>query len=158
MHGSSSCLSYLCVMSIIDYRLLRTAMDDDYRLLLSDISNGTHHSNYSTFLKSDFDSLSTSDGLVLLDSCCIVLPLGAVKPILQLLHASHSGINKTLVLARSLILLARNGERHQTTYFPLLCLCSCAIIPTLHSYGHISTFHTPRISHATCGLGPLFFW
>ena len=62
------------------------AIDDDYRLLLSDIPNGTHHSNYSSFLKSDFDSLSTSDGLVLLDSCRIVLPLGAVKPILQLQH------------------------------------------------------------------------
>ena len=79
-----------------------SAIDDDYRLLLSDVPNGTNHSNYSTFLKSDFDSLSTSDGLVLLDSRRIVLPLGAVKPILQLLHASHSGMNKTLVLARSL--------------------------------------------------------
>ena len=41
-------------------------------------------------------SLSVSDGLVLLNSRRIVLPLPAVKPVLQLLHASHSGINKTL--------------------------------------------------------------
>ena len=47
-------------------------------------------------------SLSVSDGLILLDTRRIVLPLPAVKPVLRLLHASHSGINKTLVLARGL--------------------------------------------------------
>ena len=47
-------------------------------------------------------SLSVSDGLVLLDSIRIVLPIPAVKPVLQLLHASHSGINKTIMLARGL--------------------------------------------------------
>ena len=47
-------------------------------------------------------SLSVSDGLVLLDSRRIILPAPAVKLVLQLLHASHSGINKTIVLARGL--------------------------------------------------------
>ena len=55
---------------------------------------------YSRSLKADFDSLSTSDGLVLLDSRLIVLPLPTVKPVLRLLHASHSGVNKTLNYAR----------------------------------------------------------
>ena len=62
----------------------------------------TRHSTDSRHLKAEFDSLSTLDGLVLLDSRCIVLPLPAVKPILRLLYASHSGINKTLTLARGL--------------------------------------------------------
>ena len=39
---------------------------------------------------------------MLLDSKRIVLPLAAVKPILQLLHSSHSGITKTYHLARGL--------------------------------------------------------
>ena len=76
--------------------------DGDYRLLLSDVDNSTHHSAYSFSLKSDLDSLSSSDGLVLLDSRRIVLPVGAIKPILHLLHNSHSGMNKTITLARGL--------------------------------------------------------
>ena len=39
---------------------------------------------------------------VLLDSRRIVLPLPAIRPILNLLHTSHSGINKTITLARGL--------------------------------------------------------
>ena len=46
--------------------------------------------------------LSISDNLVLLDSRRIVLPLRAVKPVLRLLHSSHSGITKTTQLARGL--------------------------------------------------------
>ena len=49
-----------------------------------------------------FNILSLSDGLVLMDSKRIVLPLPSVKPILKLLHASHSGITKTTSLARGL--------------------------------------------------------
>ena len=47
-------------------------------------------------------TLSISDGLVLLDSRRFVLPLPAIRPILNLLHSSHSGVNKTIVLARGL--------------------------------------------------------
>ena len=47
-------------------------------------------------------SLSVSDGLVFLDSRRITLPTPAVKPVLHLLHVSHSGINKTILLARGL--------------------------------------------------------
>ena len=63
---------------------------------------GASTSSYSRSLKSEMASLSVSDGLVLLDSRRIILPIPAVKPVLQLLHASHSGINKTILLARGL--------------------------------------------------------
>ena len=39
---------------------------------------------------------------MLLDSRRIVLPLPAIRPVLNLLHASHSGVNKTIILARGL--------------------------------------------------------
>ena len=71
------------------------AVDDDYRALVQDVLNGTSTSSYSRSLKSDMASLSVSDGLVLLDSRRIVLTAPAVKSVLQLLHVSHSGINKT---------------------------------------------------------------
>ena len=82
--------------------IIYSAIDDDYRLLLSDVKNNSNFSKYSVHLKSDFDSLSISDDLVLLDSRRIVLPLPAIRPILNLLHTSHSGVNKTIVLARGL--------------------------------------------------------
>ena len=64
--------------------VISCALDDDYRALVQDVS------------------LSVLDGLVLLDSRRIILPAPAVKPVLQLLHTSHSGINMTIVLARGL--------------------------------------------------------
>ena len=78
------------------------AVDDDYRLLVQDVLNNTSLSLYSQHLKGSFDSLSVMDNLVLLDSRRIVLPLPAVKPVLRLLHASHSGISKTTNLAKGL--------------------------------------------------------
>ena len=39
---------------------------------------------------------------MLLDSRRIVLPISAIRPILNLLHTSHSGVNKTIALARGL--------------------------------------------------------
>ena len=86
-------ISCLSVTSYSSLDTIFSAIDEAYRLLLSDVPNGTRHSAYSRALKVDFDSLSALDGLVLLDSRRIVLPLPAVKPILRLLHASHSGIN-----------------------------------------------------------------
>ena len=82
--------------------VISRAVDDDYHTLIDDVLNGTSTSSYAQSLKSDMASLSVSDGLVLLDSRRIVLPISGVKPVLQLLHASHSCINKTIVLARSL--------------------------------------------------------
>ena len=53
-------------------------------------------------MRDDRNSLSVSDGLVLLDSLRIVLPLPSVRPIFKLLHSSHSGVNKTIALAKGL--------------------------------------------------------
>ena len=82
--------------------IISRAVDKDYRALVEDVLHGTSTSSYSRCLKSDMASLSVSDGLVLLDSCRIILPIAAVEPVLQLLHASHSGINKTILLTRGL--------------------------------------------------------
>ena len=82
--------------------IIYSAIDEDYRLLLSDVKNSSNFSKYSVNLKSDFECLSLSDDLVLLDSRRIVLPIPAIRPILNLLHTSHSGVNKTIALARGL--------------------------------------------------------
>ena len=80
--------------------VISRAVDDDYRALVQDVLRGTSTSAYSRSLKSEMASLSVSDGLVLLDSRLIVLPtIPAVKPVLRLLHASHTGVNKTILLA-----------------------------------------------------------
>ena len=44
--------------------IIYSAIDDDYRLLLSDVKNNSNFSKYSVHLKSDFDCLSISDDLV----------------------------------------------------------------------------------------------
>ena len=77
-------------------------MDEDYRQLVEDVKNGTSVSQYSQSLKGNSELLSVMDNLVLLDSRRIVLPMSAVKPILKLLHSSHSSITKTNALARGL--------------------------------------------------------
>ena len=82
--------------------VITRAIDDDYRSLIQDVLSNTTKSTYSRSLKSEMSSFSVSNGLVLLDSTRIVLPIPAVKPVLQLLHTSHSGINKTILLARGL--------------------------------------------------------
>ena len=64
-------------------RLIYDAIDDDYRQLVEDVKNGTNISMYSQSLKGSFEILSVSDNLVLLDSRRIVLPISAVKPILN---------------------------------------------------------------------------
>ena len=64
--------------------MVYAAIDDDYKNLISDVKNNTCVSDYSRALKGNVDNLSVSDGLVLLDSRQIVLPLPAIKPILKL--------------------------------------------------------------------------
>ena len=86
-----SCLSQTSQPSI---RIIYDAVDDEYQLVLEDIKNGTTVSTYSQTLNGSLDILSNSDNLVLLDSRRIVLSIPAVKPILKLLHSSHSGITK----------------------------------------------------------------
>ena len=82
--------------------IVYAAIDEDYKNLILDVQNNTCVSSYSRALKGNMDDLSVSDGLVLLDSRRIVLPLSAIKPVLRLLHSSHSGITKTTALARGL--------------------------------------------------------
>ena len=94
-----SCLSQTSQPAI---RLIYNAVDEDYRQLAEDVKNGPNISQYSQSLKGNFELLSVMDNLVLLDSRRIVLPMSAVKPILKLLHSSHSGITKTNNLARGL--------------------------------------------------------
>ena len=94
-----SCLSQTSQPAI---RVIYEAVDDDYRQLLEDVKCGTSISTYSQALKGSLDILSICDNLVLLDSRRIVLPLPAVKPVLKLLHSSHSGMTKTINLARGL--------------------------------------------------------
>ena len=72
------------------------------QLVLGNFFRETCVSTYSRALKGNLDDMSVSDGLVLLDSRRNVLPLSAIKPVLKLLHSSHSGITKTTALARGL--------------------------------------------------------
>ena len=82
--------------------VIYSAVDSDYRQLISDVLDDTRISLYSQQLKGSFDALSVSDNLVLLDSRRIVVPMPAVKRVLQLLHSSHAGMTKTFTLARGL--------------------------------------------------------
>ena len=51
-------ITCLSATSSASLDIIYSSIDEDYRLLLTDINNGTQHSTYSTSLKSDFDSLS----------------------------------------------------------------------------------------------------
>ena len=95
-------ITFLVATSRPSLDVIYSSIDDDYRSLMEDVLSATSSSSYSHSLKSNLDSLSVSDDFVLLNSHRIVLPLPAVKTVLQLLHASHSGINKTLTLTRGL--------------------------------------------------------
>ena len=78
------------------------AIDSDYMKLRHDVRDGTFHSVYASQLKSVMSQLSVDEDLVYLDAARIILPKGAVKKILPLVHTSHIGINKTYELCRSL--------------------------------------------------------
>ena len=74
-----SCLAHTSHPSL---KLVYAAIDEDYTRLISDVQNNSSLSTYSRALKGQMDDLSVSDGLVLLDSRRIVLPLSAIKPCL----------------------------------------------------------------------------
>ena len=94
-------ISCLAMTSQPSLNVVYAAIDDEYKNLIVDVKNNTCVSDYSRALKGNIDNLSVSDGLVLLDSRRIVLPLPAIKPVLKLLHSSHSGITKTCLLYTS---------------------------------------------------------
>ena len=54
--------------------IIYSAIDEDYRLLLSDVKNSSNFSKYSVNLKSDFDCLSLSDNLVPVSYTHLTLP------------------------------------------------------------------------------------
>ena len=72
-------ISCRSVTSLSSLDIIFSAIDEDYHLLLSDVPNGTCHSNYSTFLKSDFDSLS-NDIKQLISSCSACSRMQASQP------------------------------------------------------------------------------
>ena len=80
-----SCLSQTSHPTI---DMIYNSIDDDFHLVLDDIKNDTSFFTYSQSLKVYLNILSLSDGLVLMDSKRIVLPLPSVKPILKLLLKS----------------------------------------------------------------------
>ena len=71
-----SCLAHTSHPSL---NIVYTAVDEDYNKLILDVQNNTCSSSYSNALKGQMDDLSVSDGLVLLDSRRIVLPIWAIK-------------------------------------------------------------------------------
>ena len=73
-------ITCLSATSSASLDIIYSAIDEDYRLLISDVANGTQYSVYSSSLKSDINSLSSSDGLVLLDSRCICLLYTSPSP------------------------------------------------------------------------------
>ena len=78
-------VSCLASTSHPSLNLVYAAIDDDYKQLVTDVQNGSCVSKYSRALKGQLDDLSVSDGLVLLDSRRIVLPLASIKTVLRLL-------------------------------------------------------------------------
>ena len=68
-------VSCLASTSHPSLNLVYAAIDEDYTQLISDVQNNSCLSTYSRALKGQMDDLSVSDGLVLLDSRRIVLPV-----------------------------------------------------------------------------------
>ena len=77
-------------------------INDDYKLCVGDILNGTDTSKYLQCLLGIRDRLSVSENLILLDCKRIVVPSDSVSPLLRRLHMGHCGQDKTLKLAQSL--------------------------------------------------------
>ena len=96
-----SCLTQV-VEKNNELKLILDSLDSDYVQFRKDVMTGSFSSVYSNQMKSVFDQLSVDDELVYLDGNRIVLPNGAIKQVLALLHTSHAGINRTYEMARSL--------------------------------------------------------
>ena len=73
--------------------LIFNGIDEDFCTLLEDVLNGTSPSTYSRSLKADTDSLSVSEGLIVLDTSRTVLPLPAGKPVLCQPHWRQQNYN-----------------------------------------------------------------
>ena len=77
------------------------AVDSEYIKLRHNILNSTETSVYAKQLRSVFSHFHIDDDLLYINAKQMVLPIAAVKDILQLAHATHSGITKTFELYQS---------------------------------------------------------
>ena len=95
-------LSCLTMTKDPSIHIITDNINDDYKLCVSDILNGTNDSNYLQCLSGLRDRLSVSENLILLDCKRIVVPSDGVSSLLRRLHTGHCGQDKTLKLAQSL--------------------------------------------------------
>ena len=84
------------------FKVIQQNMDSDYVLCMNDILGETERSDLARKLKNVRDRLSVSDNVILFDTCRIVPPIAAIKPLLARLHAGHGGQEKTCTLATGL--------------------------------------------------------
>lgn len=82
-------------------RLVIDNVDQEYRELRHRVQSGRPLSDRLGHFKALFDTLRVEDG-ILLSGDCLLIPRPARPRVLDLLHASHSGMNKTLTLAKQL--------------------------------------------------------
>ena len=100
-----SCLTQI-VEKKQELRLILDSVDADYSQFWIYVLNGTCLSPNSQ-LKTWASQLCTDEDLVYLDCNRIVLPNASIKNILDLLHISHTGVNRTYEMARSLYIFGR---------------------------------------------------
>ena len=74
--------------------MIFNVIDSDYIKLRHNIVNSTETSDVKQ-LRTVFSHLCIDDDLVYIDAKRIVMPIAAIKDILRLVHATHSGITKT---------------------------------------------------------------
>ena len=94
-------LAYLIATRDPALNIVHEAIDQDYQQCMADIIEDTVISRLSQ-LKSVKGDISLKDGLILLDSRRVILPIPAIKPILARLHIGHAGQEKTITLANQL--------------------------------------------------------
>ena len=98
INTARSCLTQV-VEKNHELKLILDSLDSDYIQFRQYVVAGSASSVYSSRMKSVFDQLSADDDLVYLDGNRIVLPNGAIKQVLALLHTSHAGVKRTYEMA-----------------------------------------------------------
>ena len=96
----------MCLTQLVEknheLNLILDNSDADYTQFRKDVVHGTVTSVNSSHMKCVFDQLSADKDLVYLDGNRIVLPNGAIKKVLALLHTSQAVVNRTYEMARCL--------------------------------------------------------
>ena len=96
-----TCLTQL-VEKNHELKLILDSLNADNSQFRRDVIEGTSLSLYSSQLKSVAGQLSTDEDLVYIDGNRIVLPNGAIKKVLALLHIPHAGVNRTYEMVKCL--------------------------------------------------------